>query len=747
MNRIMTSMRMRFTVRHLYWAACALSLVVQAFSAGPGAAATTLPVLWTAGGHSAGADSAGQAARMAVDRSGNVTVVSGPGFYTAMVVTSYTSTGTLRWQRTVAPLSGTMSANWVAAAPNGDVVALGSTADSHGNAYAITLVRFGSDGALRWRIDPPVTIFRSSVGRLVVDEAGSTYVTYNNAVAKYSASGVLVWTNTIPAGFTTSLALGPDGSDAVVTGNFWGSFNSVIGSFNATTGASRWVATGVETSNDVVVGSGRVYVTGQSYTGAGTPALAYFLTVVSYDRATGARQWRTDSSPGSLAMAVGQRIALAPDGGLVATGYTSPGGYTDWWTVAVEADGVIRWQVLRDRAPYPDEMPSVVFVLADGTTVVSGLGGPLQGPTPTGMSYPQGVTAGYSPSGTLLWEGFSTLPTVWAAALPSGDVCATGGYDAFITCFQVPGAANFQPVLTATPLSGPAPLTVDFTRSVTTDPNGTLISFVTLEYGDSAPGTSGTLDFGDGTQTFALNKTSSHTYNTAGTYTARLTVFYSNGASVSRTASIAVSPSVTPARPPLITASPASGTVPLTVTLTNSAASNPPLISSYTVDYGDGASDQFILNAGDGVPAFNSSISHTYTAAGTYNATLTVFYADATNASDTVSITVNPVATKTMRSTAINLSATLQRNKVNAIGTVVVRSNDGAAVPGAVVSTTWNRPGGTTLTQTATTNSTGSAKFSTGGGRGTYTLTVDGVSKTGYSFDKANSVLSKSVTK
>jgi hypothetical protein len=41
--------------------------------------------------------------------------------------------------------------------------------------------------------------------------------------------------------------------------------------------------------------------------------------------------------------------------------------------------------------------------------------------------YIPAVTVGYDPNGTLLWEAFSTLATVWATALPSGDVCATGG--------------------------------------------------------------------------------------------------------------------------------------------------------------------------------------------------------------------------------------------------------------------------------------------------------------------------------
>ena len=132
-------------------------------------------------------------------------------------------------------------------------------------------------------------------------------------------------------------------------------------------------------------------------------------------------------------------------------------------------------------------------------------------------------------------------------------------------------AVNYQPVLTATPVSGTAPLAVNFTRSVTTDPNGPIISYVTLNYGDSNPGMSGTLDFGDGTLTYTLNQTSSHTYMLPGTYFANLTVFYVDNTSVTTTLIITVNTSVIPEQLPLITASPSSGTAPLTVTLTSSA--------------------------------------------------------------------------------------------------------------------------------------------------------------------------------
>jgi PKD repeat protein len=310
-------------------------------------------------------------------------------------------------------------------------------------------------------------------------------------------------------------------------------------------------------------------------------------------------------------------------------------------------------------------------------------------------------------------------------------------------------AVNYEPVLTATPVSGTAPLTVNFTRSVTTDPNGPIISHVALNYGDSNPGISGTLDFGDGTPTFTLNQTSSHTYILSGVYFANLTVFYVDNTSVTTTLIITVNPSVIPEQLPLITASPSSGTAPLTVALASSATMNPngPLINSYQVDYGDGTSNQFILNAGNSVTSFTGTSSHVYTTAGTYTATLTVTYNNAVSASATTTIIVNPAVSTVLRSTAINLSATLQKNKVNATGTVIVQDSNGVAISGAVVAVTWTKPGGGTVTQTVTTNSNGIAKFNTSGNRGTYTLTVKNLRKTGYSFDSVNSILSKSITK
>ena len=470
-------------------------------AAGLALPATTLPVLWSAGGLSAGSDSAGQAARMATDTLGNIAIVSGPAFARSLAVTSYTAGGTLRWQRTIDPVSGTFAGIWIEAAPNGDFVAVGRNVNSSGNLFGVTIVRYGNDGTLQWRIDSTEFVLR--LGRLAVDSQGNAYLNLNSTLYKYSPAGTVVWSTPIST-FGTGAAISADGADLILTGASGGIWRTQA--FDAATGISRWLVTAPEgiAATDVIVDNGRVYVTGQGYTGAGTPALAYFLTVVAYDQATGARLWRTDKKPADGTEAAGLWMAKDPDGSIVVTGQASR-GFLDWYTVAFETTGAVRWEAVRDGGLNTDEVPRDILVLANGTTVVSGPGGPnLPG------GYIQGVTAGYSRNGTLLWEGFSRLATVWAAELPSGDVCATGGYNALITCFDVPFVITpIEPVaiIAANPTTGTSPLSVSFDGRGSMGPNP-LVSWA-WTFGDGSTGS--------GAQTL-------HTYTSPGSYTASLVV-------------------------------------------------------------------------------------------------------------------------------------------------------------------------------------------------------------------------------
>ena len=107
-----------------------------------------------------------------------------------------------------------------------------------------------------------------------------------------------------------------------------------------------------------------------------------------------------------------------------------------------------------------------------------------------------------------------------------------------------------------------------------------------------------------------------------------------------------------------------------------------------------------------------------------------------------------PTQGQLLRSASISLSAKLLKNgTVNVSASVTVKDENGVSVPSAAVSASWRLPDGSTQDQTASTSNTGVAKFTTSGRRGTYTLSINNITKAGYTFDRTNSVLSKAITK
>jgi PKD repeat protein len=630
-----------------------LLLLLAGGAAHPAAAQTTLPTLWIAGGLDAGSTGAGQAARMATDPTGNVAVVSGPATGRDLAVTSYTPGGTLRWRRQVSPASGTFAGDWVVVAPDGDVIAVGHSVDSQGRPTGITLVRYSTEGTLQWRVN--LAPLFPSVARLVVDAAGDTYLAFSAlgdgqdmVVHKYNASGVRVWAQVVNTGSVTndiasSLTLSPDGADVILTGTVGA--NWITASFNALTGTRRWLVVAPEgiAARDVVADATRVYVAGQGVTGAGTPSIRYLLTVIAYNRSTGARLWRTDSTPAG-SQAIGQRVALAPDGSLVAAGFTSSGGYLDWWTVALEVSGAVRWQARRDRALTGDESPSTVFTLADGTTVVSGIGGPVTRDV-LGNSYMQGIVAGYDPSGVVLWEGYAKMGTTWAGTLPGGDVCAAGGYDALITCWSVTGAVS--------PPAAPSGLTARLSTGsvqLAWQDNATNETAYSVERATATATGMGPFVVlatqGANATTFA------DTTYTNTTYEYRVRASNAAGASAySNTASISILSANDPPTA-VMSATPSTGAAPLVVTFDGSGSTDlGGAVTSWTWTFGDGT-------MGTGV-----ATTHLYSTPGSYVATLTV--TDRGNLSDSTSRSIVVTAPATLPTAPSGLTvSSVSRNSI-----------------------------------------------------------------------------------
>ena len=136
--------------------------------------------------------------------------------------------------------------------------------------------------------------------------------------------------------------------------------------------------------------------------------------------------------------------------------------------------------------------------------------------------------------------------------------------------------------------------------------------------------------------------------------------------------------------------------------------------------------------AADGLSAYLI----TFTATGNNDTSESFVYALDTTASTTLPV---------LRSTKIVANAKTSGTGVKAQGRVTVQDANGALLAGATVAITWKVPSGATVSQTATTSAKGLASFSTTDIAGSYTLTVTNITKTGYTFDAANSVLTKTV--
>jgi PKD repeat protein len=182
----------------------------------------------------------------------------------------------------------------------------------------------------------------------------------------------------------------------------------------------------------------------------------------------------------------------------------------------------------------------------------------------------------------------------------------------------VQGVTPLSATASGTPTTGNAPLSVSFTGSAT---------------GGTAP-YSYSWNFGDGSAASTLQNPS-HTYNSACTCTAVLTVTDSSAPAKTATSNVTINVSAV-GSPLAATASgnPTSGQVPLNVAFTGIATGGTPSYS-YSWKFGDGSATSALQNP-----------SHTYNSAGTYTAVLTVTdsSAPAKTATSNVTITASPIA-------------------------------------------------------------------------------------------------------
>lgn len=185
------------------------------------------------------------------------------------------------------------------------------------------------------------------------------------------------------------------------------------------------------------------------------------------------------------------------------------------------------------------------------------------------------------------------------------------GVSADIGAYEFNTGSTFTAAAEASPMSGVVPFTVNFSGHAS---------------GGTSPYTY-RWAFGDGGSSTAQNP--SHTYTSAGSFTAILTVTDGGAAMASSTLNISVMASGLLSAG--IVASPTSGRAPLSVAFSGSASGGAPPYS-YRWNFGDGGSST------------SQNPSHTYSSVANFVATLTISDSSSASASATVNISASGIS-------------------------------------------------------------------------------------------------------
>jgi PKD repeat protein len=308
----------------------------------------------------------------------------------------------------------------------------------------------------------------------------------------------------------------------------------------------------------------------------------------------------------------------------------------------------------------------------------------------------------------------------------AGDL-STGYSDyASIGQFNVTGtlvATDAKPpvaVVSANPTSGTTPLTVSFSSVNSYDPDGSIVSYA--------------WNFGDGTTSTEPNPIK--IYNSAGSFTAVLTVKDNSGLTGSSSVVITATQSANLSPVAVAGVSTTSGYAPLAINFSSQGSYDP-----------DGTISSYSWNFGDGTTSTQANPSKTYNNVGNYTATLTVTDNSGASSSSSVLIIVqqNPNAMVYVNSISMSLIKSGRNTAAQAV--VTVYDGSGAPRSGVTVSGKWS--GLTTENVTGTTNSSGQVVFTSSStkNKGTFTFTVTNLSASGYTYNSTlNTATSASIS-
>lgn len=232
-------------------------------------------------------------------------------------------------------------------------------------------------------------------------------------------------------------------------------------------------------------------------------------------------------------------------------------------------------------------------------------------------------------------------------------------YSSETSSIPTDGSTPLQAVIQATPLTGTAPVTVNFSAASSTGS----ISQYQWEFGDGSVGSTSTV---------------SHEYTTAGTYAAKLTVMNSSGVGSTSTVSVSVTAPAVVASPPtaVISSSSAAGPAPLAVSFDGSGAkaSGTATITGYSWSFGDGTT------------ATGATATHVFTTAGTYTTELTVTDSNGSTGSTTTPVVVTAAVAN------VAPKAVISASPISGSAPLTVTFNGSASSDsdGSIASYTWH---------------------------------------------------------
>ena len=218
--------------------------------------------------------------------------------------------------------------------------------------------------------------------------------------------------------------------------------------------------------------------------------------------------------------------------------------------------------------------------------------------------------------------------------------------------------------VTASPVSGQAPLVVSFDASASSDSDGSIVSY-TWEFDEGRVTDDGAIAFG---------VMATHTFEDPGNYTVILTVMDEDFAIDIESIDIEVLSSTAPTAS--FTASPASGQAPLVVSFDASGSSDE-----------DGTITSYIWNFGDGEFAEGITVNHTYFDEGTCIAQLTV--TDDDGATDLITRTIQ-VSAATASNTAPTASFSASPTSGEAPLAVSFDASASSDLDGSITSYAWS---------------------------------------------------------